>query len=70
MMIRIMGSWTGFRVVLHPEHGLLTVSNCRHSAVVEIEMGDVDHAVIQRIGGKSKTMVLTRNLNLACGAQG
>ena len=69
-MIRIMGARTGFRVVLHPENGLLTVGNRRHGAVVQIEMGDVDDALVQGVGGQGKTMVLTGDLNLACGASG
>ena len=69
-MIRIMGARTGFRVVLHPENGLLTVGNRRHGAVIQIEMGDVNQVLIQRISGQGKTMVLTGDLNLACGATG
>ena len=69
-MIRIMGAWTGFRVVLHPKDGLVPVGNRRHGAVIQIEMGDVNQVLIQRISGQGKTMVLTGDLNLACGATG
>ena len=69
-MIRIMGARTGFRVVLNPENGLLTVGNRRHSAVVQIEMGDVYDALVQGVSGESKTVVLTGDLNLACGPTG
>ena len=69
-MIRIMGAWTGFRVVLNPKDRLVPVGNRRHGPVIQIEMGDVNRVLIQRISGQGKTMVLTGDLNLACGAAG
>ena len=44
VVIGIMGSWTGFGVVLHSENGLMTMGEGGDGAVVEIEMGHL-HAV-------------------------
>ncbi len=40
MMVRIMGARTGFGMVLNAENRLLAMLEGRHSAVVEVEMGD------------------------------
>ena len=45
MMIRIMGSRTGFWVVLNTEDRLMTMGNRRNCAVVEIQMSDL-HLVL------------------------
>ena len=41
MMIRVVGTRTGFWVVLNAEDRLVTMGHRRNRAVVEIQMGDL-----------------------------
>ena len=42
MVIGIVRSRTGFRVVLNAENRLLAMLERSHCAVIEVEMGDLD----------------------------
>ena len=43
MVISIVGARTGLRVVLDSKHRLMAMLKRRNGAVVEIEMGDLNH---------------------------
>ena len=70
MMVRIMGTGTGFGVVLHPENRLMTMFEGCHRAVFEVEMGDLDQIGRQRLGSECKSVVLTGDLHLTGGPAG
>ena len=62
-MIGIVGPRAGFRVVLHPEHRLIAHGQGSHSAVIEVQMGDLHPLGGQRISPDGKAMVLTGDLH-------
>ena len=70
MVVRVMGTGAGFRVVLNAEDRLVAMSESRHGAVVEIQMSDHDAAAVQGRCIKGKSMVLTRDLHWPCVPQG
>ncbi len=41
MGVGVVGSWRGFRVVLHGENRKSFVANTFHGTVVQIEVGDL-----------------------------
>ena len=65
MMISIVGSRTGFRVVLDSEEWLLAMGHGRNRAVVQIEMGDL-HGIWEGVGVEGEPVVLAGDLNLTC----
>ena len=70
MMVGIMRAWAGLRVVLHPEHRLLTMGHRRHGSIIEIEVGHLDAVRWKTLCIQGKTMILTGDLHLPGGAAG
>ena len=70
MMVRVMGTWAGFRVVLNAEDRSVAMSESRHGAVVEIQVSDGDAAAVQGRRIKGKSVVLASDIHLAVRAAG
>jgi hypothetical protein len=66
-MVCVVGTRTGFWVVLNAKDWFLTMGDSRDSSIVEIQMGDINLIGRQGLRIQSEPMILARDLHLTGG---
>ena len=66
-MVCVVGTRTGFWVVLNAKDWFLTMGDSRNSSIVEIQMGDINLIGLQGLRIQSEPMILARDLHLTGG---